>query len=161
MLKNFSTIIGIDPGYDRLGWAIGEIKQKKFQISQYGCIQTNKKEALFKRYQYLQKELQKIVKQYKPQVAAIESLFFQNNQKTALKVSESRGIVIATFINSKLEIVEYTPLQIKETVTGYGRADKNAVNKMLRMQLALPQEKIIDDAMDAIGVAFTHYLRAK
>lgn len=152
------TIIGIDPGYDRLGWAIGQITNKKLKIIDCGCIQTNSKTNLFERYHQLQKNLKSIVTKHRPQIAAIESLFFFKNQKTALQVSESRGIVIAAFMAKSLKIYEYTPLQIKQSVTGYGRADKQAVAKMLKMQLSLPNKKIIDDTMDAIAVVFTYFV---
>lgn len=165
------TIIGIDPGYDRLGWAIGKIsasaKQasainqkpsyKKLNIIDYGCIQTNKKDQLFTRYQQLQTQLATIINKYQPQIAVIESLFFFKNKKTALQVSEARGVVIAYFLSQNLNIFEYTPLQIKQSVTGYGKADKLAVDKMLRMQLELINKPILDDAMDAIGVVFTYF----
>ncbi len=161
MLKNNQPlrIIGIDPGYDRLGWAVATIENKQFKLNDYACIQTDKKTDLFLRYVQLQQDLQKTIDYYHPQIAVIESLFFTNNQKTALKVSESRGIIIATFISNKLTICEYTPLQIKQAVTGYGRADKLAINKMLRTELKLEDKKIIDDAMDAIGVSYTYFLR--
>lgn len=151
------TIIGIDPGYGRLGWAIGQISNKKLKIIDCGCIQTDSKKKLFERYYQLQQNLEAVIKQHHPQIAVIESLFFFKNKKTALQVSESRGIVIAAFMAKKIKIYEYTPLQIKQSVTGYGRADKKAVDKMVRMQLNLPNQKIIDDAMDAVAVVLTYF----
>lgn len=149
-------ILGLDPGYDRLGWAIGEKIKNKWQNLHYACIQTNKNESLLKRYSQLDTELQKIILKHKPDHAAIETLFFSKNRKTALTVSESRGVVLSCLIRNNLEIYEYHPGQIKQTITGYGKADKKAVEKMVRMELSLSTKPIIDDAIDALGIMITH-----
>lgn len=148
-------ILGLDPGYDRLGWAVGE-KKKNWQNLYFGCIQTNKKSPLLERYRQLDKEIDAIVHKYSPQHAAIETLFFSKNKKTALTVSESRGIILSSLIRNHLEIFQYNPGTIKQTVTGSGNADKKAVEKMVRMELSLPAKFIIDDAIDALGVMITH-----
>jgi len=153
------TVLGIDPGYDRLGWAIATIDNSSCSVLDYGCIQTKKTEDLFTRYSDLEKQLEKVVEKFQPSVAAIESLFFFKNKTTALKVSEARGVVIISLIKRKIKIFEYTPLQIKETVTGFGRADKKAVEKMVRMELGLKKHKVIDDAIDALAVIMTHRIR--
>lgn len=153
-------ILGIDPGYDRLGWAVAQKQNRQLNILGYGCIQTQKTADLFSRYLDLEQQLEKIMQQFHPQVAAIESLFFFKNAKTALKVSEARGIVLSKLINHQVKIFEYTPLQIKETVTGFGRADKKAVAKMIKLELNLETNKIIDDAVDALAVIMTHSIRS-
>ncbi len=155
------TILGIDPGYDRLGWAIARQNGQNWTQLKLGCIQTDKTNDLFQRYVSLDQQLQAIIDKFKPQRAAIESLFFFKNKKTALKVSEARGVVISNLIKNQLEIVEYTPLQIKQTVTGYGRADKKAVEKMIRLEFNLKDDKIIDDAIDALAVILTDTIQAK
>jgi len=155
------TILGIDPGYDRLGWGIGTTDGQLWTNLHHGCIQTPKTAALFDRYQLLQNELTQVIKTYQPQVAVIESLFFFKNQKTALKVSEARGVILSTCFTAKLRLHEFTPLQIKQAVTGYGRADKKSIEKMVRLQLKLSQEKIIDDALDALAVMMTYQAQRK
>lgn len=149
-------ILGIDPGYDRIGWAIGRGFGSKPQIIDLGCIQTNKKDSLFKRYQAIEQQLQKVISQYKPQDLAIETLFFSKNTTTALKVSEARGVILSCAARNGLDIFEYNPNQIKLTVTGNGNANKVAMEKMIRLQLDIPQRKFIDDAIDAAGIVLTH-----
>lgn len=161
MPSSTKTIIGIDPGYGRLGWAVATIDGESWKKIDLGCIQTEAKQDLFDRYLEMEQQLQTIIDQFNPTETAIESLFFFSNQKTALKVSESRGIVIACLMRNQLKISQYTPLQIKETVTGYGRADKKAVEKMVRMEFQLRDKKIIDDAIDALAVILTHSIRSR
>jgi len=151
-------ILGIDPGYDRLGWAICEITGPNLQSIKYGCIQTNKKETIFKRYSQIIEDLSTVIKQYNPQELAIENLYFSKNTKTALRVSESRGVVITLALQAKMTVHEYDPVTIKQAVTGFGKADKKAVEKMTLIQLKLTnKDKVIDDAIDALAVAVTHY----
>jgi crossover junction endodeoxyribonuclease RuvC len=154
-MKNNPIIIGIDPGYDRVGVAIGQKIDCKWQLFAYKCIQTDKKAKLFDRYQQIATELEKLLVEYQITEASIESLFWFKNQSTALNVSEARGIIIATLLHHKIKIAEYTPLQIKQSLTGYGRADKKAVEKMVRMELTL-EGKIIDDAIDALATMICH-----
>ena len=154
-------ILGIDPGYDRMGWGIGTPKGNSWTNLHHGCIQTPKDMKLFDRYQLLQEELDKIIKIHQPKIAAIESLFFFKNQKTALKVSEARGVILSTCFTNGLKLYEFTPLQIKQAATGYGRADEKSVEKMVRLQLNLTKEKIIDDAIDALAVMMTYQAQHK
>lgn len=149
-------ILGIDPGYDRVGWAVVAPANQKPQVLAYGCVQTKKTDNVILRYLHITKEITEVLRQHTPSEVAIESLFFSKNQKTAIRVSEARGVVIACVLPFVSSIAEYTPNQVKQVVTGYGNADKLAVEKMVRMQLALPAEKIIDDTIDAIAIAFTH-----
>jgi len=155
------TILGIDPGYDRVGWAVGTAQAQNWHHIFHGCIKTAKELSLIERYRIISRELKQIIQQYQPSVAVIESLFFFKNQKTALKVSEARGVIINTCLNQNLEIAEFTPLQIKQAVTGYGRADKTSVDKMVRLQLKLTDQKIIDDAMDALAIMLTYQTQMK
>ncbi|MEX0895707.1 MAG: crossover junction endodeoxyribonuclease RuvC [Patescibacteria group bacterium] len=152
-------IIGFDPGYDRLGWAVIDTNNtpKPSPVAN-GCILTDKKESIAKRYLQIITELQEVVTAHQPTAAAIESLFFNTNQTTALRVSECRGLIFAAILPSGCTVAEYTPLQIKQAVTGYGRADKAAVSKMIQLQLELKKLPKYDDTIDALAVAFTHSL---
>jgi crossover junction endodeoxyribonuclease RuvC len=153
-------IIGLDPGYDRLGWAVGQKNGNHWQNLSFGCIQTSKKDNLFDRYLQMNNELQLILDRCKPQSSAIETLFFSVNKKTALIVSEARGVVLSCLIRNKIEISEYHPVKIKLNLTGYGKADKKAVEKMVRMELGLT-EPIIDDAIDALAIMIMHQSQYK
>jgi crossover junction endodeoxyribonuclease RuvC len=150
------TILGIDPGYDRVGWAIGQVNKGQLNLLQFGSILTKKSEELVERYRQIDEELQKILNEFHPQEAAVETLFFSKNQKTAMHVSEARGVIISSLLRGNVQFFEYNPLQMKQAITGYGKAEKSAVDKMLRLQFHLGSEKILDDVMDAIGMMVTH-----
>lgn len=152
------VILGIDPGYDRLGWAVGQKSDVGWDNIQLGCIQTDRKLEIIERYQVLERELQKIIDQFKPSQAAIETLYFANNTTTALKIAEVRGLIIACLLRNKIAIFQYNPVKIKEAVTGNGKADKKAVAKMIEMEFKLGQHHQLDDAIDALAVLFTHQL---
>lgn len=154
-------ILGIDPGYDRIGWAIGQKLDEEWKLSAFDCIRTSRQSTIIDRYYQLGEELSAIIKQHRPDQAALESLFFFKNQKTVMKVSEARGVMIDRLLQKKIKIFEYTPLQIKQAVTGYGRADKQAVEKMVRLELNLTKKDIIDDTLDALAVMMTHQANHK
>jgi crossover junction endodeoxyribonuclease RuvC len=154
-----TIIMGIDPGYDRVGWAVGQLKAGNIELIEYGSILTDKKDLLVARYQQIDIQLSEVVERCQPQEAGVESLFFSNNQKTAMHVSEARGVILSCLFRQKVVISEYTPLQVKQAVTGNGKAEKSALDKMLRLQFHLGSEKILDDVMDAIGIMVTHATR--
>lgn len=156
MRQTAVTILGIDPGYGRVGWCVGEAVGIDLQLLGYGCIETDQKLLLVERYGVIQKKIQDLVAQYQPTEAALESLFFTKNQKTALHVSEARGVIIGVLLSTGIVCFDYTPLQMKQAVTGFGQADKAAVERMIRLQFHLDHAKILDDAMDAIGITLTH-----
>lgn len=152
-------LLGIDPGYDRLGWAVGELQPAgKVRVLDFGCITTSAKDTLFDRYQVLLQELTTLLETHQPTETAIEMLYFSKNTTTALKVSEARGIIISSCMQAGCEIFEYNPMTIKQAVTGSGTADKRAVTKMIQLQMQLPQkpQKILDDTMDALAILLTH-----
>lgn len=154
-------IIGIDPGYDRVGWAIGDAKGGKVSTIDFGCIVTTRGLSLFQRYQEIITSLEAIAKQYQPQEVAIESLFFSKNKSTAMDVSEARGVILSCFLRHQIECYEYRPVSIKQAVTGFGQADKKAVEKMVILQLGLQahletRKKVLDDTMDALAIMLTH-----
>ncbi len=151
------TVLGIDPGYDRIGWAVGTARGQVVQVVEYGCIVTTKTYALFERYRELDSALAEIIARLHPTEVALESLFFFRNKTTALTVSEARGVLISRCLQNNLGIFEYTPMQVKQSVTGSGRADKNSVAKMVRLQGHIPPStKLLDDTTDAIAVLLTH-----
>ncbi|MDP2637316.1 MAG: crossover junction endodeoxyribonuclease RuvC [bacterium] len=146
------TILGIDPGTARLGYGVVE-KAASLRCMDYGCIETPKTLRAEQRLLLLEKGIQKLLKQYKPDALAIERLFFFKNLKSALPVSEARGVVLLCAAKKKLPIVEFAPLQAKMAITGYGRADKKQMQAMVQKLLSLPTIPKPDDAADALAVA--------
>ena len=123
----FPIMIGIDPGFDRMGWGVGQQNSKgEVLVIAHGCILTPKSDDIFARYKQLRSELENILQTHKPTEAAVETLFFSNNQKTAMRVSEARGIIISVLLAYGCQVAEYNPLQIKQAVTGFGKAEKAA-----------------------------------
>ncbi|MFO0743909.1 MAG: crossover junction endodeoxyribonuclease RuvC [Candidatus Paceibacterota bacterium] len=164
MKNNPKIILGIDPGYDRMGVCVLEkINNTENKILFSVCLESNKKDDLNERIFQIGKELEKIIIKYSVDELAIEKLFFTTNQKTAMGVAESRGAVIFLCKNLKVKIFEYTPLQIKNALTGYGKADKNQVYFMLDKILKLNNKlnKKYDDEYDAIAIAYTHSISIK
>ncbi len=151
-------VIGIDPGFDRLGWAVGQVLARgKINLLSYGLITTSKKDDLLARYYQIDQELTVILEEFKPEEAAIENLFLFKNQKTVMQVSEVRGVILSALLRAGVKIYQYTPRQIKAAVTGDGAADKKGVEKLVRCQLCLPiEETMIDDTCDALAAMMTH-----
>ena len=149
-------IIGIDPGYAIMGWGILDLKGNKFSVVDYGSITTDAGVEAAKRLQHIYAELGAIIAKYQPEEAAIEELFFNNNAKTVILVGEARGIAILACANAGLEISEYTPLQIKQALVGYGRADKKQVQAMVKAILNLKEVPKPDDTADAVAAAICH-----
>ena len=149
-------ILGIDPGYARVGWGVLEVQNSEFRIKNYGCIETLKTSESQDRLVDIYKQVSVLIKKYKPDVLAIEELFFTNNAKTAFKVGEARGVIILAGAMQKIPIFSYTPLQVKIAVTGYGNADKGQVGRMIKAILQLKDIPKLDDTADAIAVALTH-----
>lgn len=151
-------ILGVDPGYERLGIAILEkgTLSNKPKVVYSTCFKTSKEDEHAERLLKIQKELESLIKKYKPVRLGIESLFFNTNQKTVVKVAEARGVILSTAKKFNLEIIELTPLQIKVAVTGYGRSDKKSVIKMIPSLVELQKkENMLDDEYDAIAIAIT------
>lgn len=150
-------ILSIDPGYDRIGIAILEKETGKEKIIFSECFQTDKKEDIKERVFAVGIHLEDLIKKHKPDLFAIENLFFQNNQKTAMGVSEARGAMIYIAQRAKLPIIDLTPLQIKTAVAGHGKATKTEVHKMVSMICKLEERKYIDDEIDAIAVGISAF----
>jgi crossover junction endodeoxyribonuclease RuvC len=153
-MKNNPIIVGIDRAMIG-GCSYWPKNDSKWSVLTYTCIQTDKKAKLFARYAQITQELEALLIKYQVTEAGIESLFWFKNQSTALDVSEARGVIIATLLRQKIKIAEYTPLQIKQSLTGYGRADKKAVEKMVRRELSLT-DQIMDDTIDALAAMICH-----
>ena len=155
-------ILGIDPGFDRLGICILDKEGNKETLIHSQCITTSKKETFEVRLAEIGEQLTKILKKYKPHELAIETIFFTTNQKTIITVAEVRGICIYLSHIHDLTIHEYSPPQIKVAVTGYGKATKDdialMVPKILKIQL---KSDILDDEIDAIAIALTHSAHRK
>jgi len=153
-------IIGIDPGTGILGFGVIEAEGQKMQLVDAGVIRTPVKEDDAVRLETIFQELTDIIVATKPQVMAVEKLFFLRNITTAMTVSQARGVVLLAARLNGLEIFEYTPLQIKQAITGYGKADKKQVQEMVRVLLKLKEIPKPDDAADALAAALTHQAQA-
>lgn len=152
----YMRILGIDPGFDRVGIAIVEKKQGVESLIYSTCITTNKQDPIEKRLHTVGCRTAEIINEYTPHHLSIENLFFNSNQKTAFRVCEARGIIIHEAMRAELSIHEYTPLQIKMALTGYGRATKEQVTFMTEQILKVDLSKKIDDECDAIAAAIAH-----
>ncbi len=148
-------ILGIDPGIERVGFAVIEKISGKDSYVFSECFKTSSKLSHSERLRLLGEETAEIIKKYKPEALGIEKLFFETNVKTAMTVAEARGVLIYECAKEGLEIFEYTPLEIKMAVTGYGKGDKKAVMNMVPRLIKLPERKMIDDEVDAIAIAIT------
>lgn len=149
-------IIGIDPGIAIVGYSIIKCTGNNYKALEYGVIRTDSKLTTPERLKIIYDELMEIIEEYRPDEMAIEELFFNKNVKTAITVAQARGVEILAGINSGLKVYEYTPLQIKQGVTGYGRADKIQVQEMVKILLNLKSIPKPDDASDALAVALCH-----
>jgi crossover junction endodeoxyribonuclease RuvC len=149
-------IIGIDPGTGILGFGVIDVERGKAQLVDAGVIRTPAKQEDAIRLQTIFDELTEIIAQTKPQAMSVEKLFFAQNVTTAMTVSQARGVVLLTGQQAGLTIHEYTPLQIKQAITGYGRAEKKQIQEMVRVILQLQEVPKPDDCADALAAAITH-----
>lgn len=149
-------ILGIDPGIARVGYGLVEIKNNCTKAIDYGIISTESNLSLPERLVIINELLSDLIDIHGPSELAIEELFFNKNVKTAISVGHARGVQILTCKKKGLEIYEYTPLQIKQAITGYGRAEKYQVQEMVRILLNLKEIPKPDDAADALALCLTH-----
>jgi crossover junction endodeoxyribonuclease RuvC len=153
-MKNISSIIlGIDPGIADTGYGVIKKNGHELICLDYGSIKTKAKTELADRLEIINIELNKIIKKYKPDLTAVEELFFCKNVKTALIVGQARGVILLTAKQNKIPVVEFTPLQVKQAVSTYGRAEKIQVQRMVKLILNLKELPGPDDAADALAVA--------
>ncbi len=149
-------VLGIDPGTAIVGYSIIDYENNKIQLIDYGCIYTNKEDSLSLRLEQVYLRVESLINLYKPDHMAIEELFFFKNQKTIISVAQARGVIILKAQLSGLDIYNYTPLQVKTGITGYGRANKKQVQEMTKIILKLNEIPKPDDAADAIAIAINH-----
>jgi crossover junction endodeoxyribonuclease RuvC len=154
-------ILGIDPGTATVGWGVIESVGGKTTSIAFGHISTDKELAPEKRLAEITDDLKAIIKRYKPEEAAVEELFFFKNQKTIISVAQARGVILLTLENLRVSIFGYTPLEVKQALTNYGRADKSQVQLMVKALLKLPSIPKPDDTADALAIALCHASRRK
>jgi len=146
-------ILGIDPGTATTGYGVIESSKGQIKLVEYGCIKTDKKDESAQRLQEIYNDLNKLIKKHRPSKIAVESIFFYKNVKTAIAVAQARGVVLLAIQNNKKELLEFTPLQVKNSLTGYGKADKKQVQFMVKKLLKLKKTPRPDDAADALAIA--------
>jgi crossover junction endodeoxyribonuclease RuvC len=152
-----TRILGIDPGYDRLGVAVVEKNSKEEKLIFSSCLTSNRKDPWEIRLFFLGQQLEKIIKKYHPDILAMEKLFVTVNQKTAMSVAEVRGLILYLAGKNQLSAMDFTPMEIKNCLTGYGHADKKQMMSLVgRIVKINPQKKMFDDEYDAIAVALTY-----
>lgn len=149
-------ILGIDPGIAILGYGIISYEGNRFEAIHYGAIKTPSNMETAQRLKTIYDELDALIKNYQPEAVVIEELFFNTNAKTALLVGQARGVAVLAAANNNKEIFEYTPLQVKQGVVGYGRAEKIQVQQMIKILLNLQKIPKPDDVADALAVAVCH-----
>ncbi|OIO19123.1 MAG: crossover junction endodeoxyribonuclease RuvC [Candidatus Magasanikbacteria bacterium CG_4_9_14_0_2_um_filter_41_10] len=160
-IQKSQRILGIDPGYGRIGYGVIDGERGAWVHVAHGCIETNTKADFAERLVELKHDLLEIIKKYQPEKAGIEQLFFAKNVTTGMKVSEARGVILLTLHEAGIPVQEVTPLQMKQAIVGYGRAEKGQLQEMIRIQLELKKRPTPDDAADALGVALTAGLLMK
>jgi len=149
-------ILGVDPGFERLGVAVLEKLPPGREVVLFSeCFKTSPKLEFSERLNLIGEEIKKIIKKYRPKVLAIETLFLTTNQKTVMRVAETRGVVIYEAARAGLKIFEASPPQIKIATTGYGKADKTQINKMVKILVKIDNQKSSDDELDAIAISLT------
>lgn len=149
-------VLGIDPGIARLGWGVITEKKGRQQALAYDCITTKKSDPETKRLRQIFKKLKQILREYRPEVVAVEDLFFATNAKTAFRVGQARGVVLLAAAQAKISVASYSPLKIKMAIVGYGQAQKEQVQQMVTSMLGLSKAPKLDDTADALAVALTH-----
>lgn len=148
-------VLAFDPGYERLGVAVLEKGEKKPVVIYSECFKTKKELSQPDRLGILSEKIRGLILEFKPEIVSLEKLFFQKNQKTALKVAEVRGIILSIAINSGAQVLEFSPQEIKIAVTGYGNADKKSVMKMVPVLVSGLKTTGSDDEIDAVAVGIT------
>jgi len=146
-------IIGIDPGYAIVGYGVVDYVSGRFKTVDYGAVRTAADMSFEQRIEEIHRDLSRLLTEYKPQIMALEKIFFTTNQKTAIDVAQARGVIILAAVTKGVTIAEYTPLQVKQAVTGYGKATKKQIQEMTMRLLSLDSLPKPDDAADALAVA--------
>ena len=150
------VILGIDPGLAIVGWGVIDYDKNRFRTIDFGSLQTPAGEATETRLVNIYSGMQELIKRYKPSCMAVEELFFNTNITTGIRVSQARGVILLAAAQAGIEIAEYTPLQVKQAVAGYGRADKHQIITMVTRLLGLREPPKPDDTADALAIAICH-----
>lgn len=150
------VILGIDPGYAIVGWGVVEYSHSKFRVLGYGAITTEATAPFPERLQIIYSDMCYLFDKYKPEATSMEKLFYNSNQKTVIDVAQARGVITLAAQMYGKDIFEYTPLQVKQSVTGYGRAEKKQVMEMTKSILGLKEVPKPDDTADALAMAICH-----
>jgi len=159
-------ILGIDPGTANTGYGVVKVKSQKSKVKSqlkaidYGCITTSPNLSSGDRLKKINNEINKLIKKYKPEVLAVENIYFFKNLKTAMPVSQAKGVILLTAAKKKIPVYEVTPLQVKMAITGYGKAEKKQVQEMVKVLLDLKEVPKTDDAADALGVALCYAFKS-
>ncbi len=154
-------ILGIDPGFDRTGFGVIDVQGGVMKWVYHGCLQTDKTSEFSFRLQQVRDAVAKTIHHFTPEIVAVEELFFQTNARTAIKVGMARGVIFLAIADARIRVIELTPNQIKQGLTGYGKAEKKAVQEMVRMTLKLEEIPKPDDAADALAIAIVGAHAAK
>ena len=149
-------ILGIDPGLGTMGWGVIETDGVKHRLVQYGAILTQPGQAMPQRLRAIFKGVNQLMETFQPEDVAFEELFFSKNITTGMAVSAARGVALVAVAEKTDNLFEYTPMQIKQAITGYGKADKHQIQMMVRLMLNMDETPRPDDAADALAVAITH-----
>ncbi len=150
------VILGIDPGYAIVGWGVIQYESGRFSPIDFGAVITKAGMSFSARLEKIHTDLAAVIERYQPDVASVEKLYFQNNQKTAIEVAQARGVILLALQQGGVPFYEYTPLQVKSAVTGYGQAQKPQVMEMTRRLLRLKAVPKPDDTADALAMAICH-----
>ena len=151
-------ILGIDPGYAIVGYGVLDYAGSAFSVVGFGAVTTPAGLSFEKRLKMIYDDITEIIETYKPDEMGIEKLFFNTNEKTAIDVAQARGVTLLPAIIRGIPIYEYTPLQVKSSIVGYGRAEKKQVQEMTKTMLHLKEVPKPDDTADAVAIAITHGL---
>jgi len=149
-------ILGIDPGLATIGYALVDKKTNHFEVLEYGVIKTSADKEDIERLEIIHRNIEALIKEFKPEQMAVEELFNNKNVKTAIAVGQARGVILLAGSQAGIKVAEYTPLQIKQAVVGYGRADKKQVQLMVKSLLNLSEIPKPDDAADALAISICH-----
>jgi crossover junction endodeoxyribonuclease RuvC len=152
----YLRILGIDPGLATIGYALLDKETNHFEVLEYGVIKTSADKDDIERLEIIHRNIEALIKEFEPEQMAVEELFFNKNVKTAISVGQARGVILLAGSQAGLKVAEYTPLQIKQAVVGYGRADKMQVQQMVKSLLNLSEIPRPDDAADALAISICH-----
>lgn len=153
-------VLGIDPGSETLGWGVVEGSGLKYQLTDYGTVKSSPKESFSKRLLKIYDGVEAVIKEFQPDVISVEEAFYATNAKVAIKLGQVRGVVLLAGEKAHLEISEYAPRLIKQTVVGYGNAEKHQVQEMVRVLLRMKSVPEPHDAADALAIAICHFHHA-